>query len=152
MSIFGKLDATKVKTNQYYVEAGDYYGEILDADIKDKRDGSGRFLSIQMEIQDENSSFKGSKPIMTIDLPPEDLTEEIMATLPAEDQATIRRNNTKLKSTLCGNSRFPGLGIDENDLNDPGWHPKVLKGLKVEFTIRNFGTDGVQIAYVNLAQ
>ncbi len=151
MSIFGKMDAAKVKTNPYYVEAGDYFGEIVEADIRTKRDSDDRYLYIQFEILDEESAFKGSKPTLRQDLPAADLTEEVMASLPADDQAKIRRDMTTVKNILCGNNRFPGLGIDPEDLNDPDWHPKVLKGLKVNFTVRNFGEDGVQISYANIA-
>ncbi len=151
MSIFGKLDAETVKSNPFHVDAGDYLGEITDADYKTNSDGERR-LFIEYTITNDESSFKGSKVKEYLRLPPEDFTMEQFTMLPPDDQKKIREQMAKVKARLCGYSeRNRGLGVDSSDLNDPAWSPKALMGIQVRFGVTN-GTDGsyVNVKYVAL--
>lgn len=149
MSIFGKLDAANVKANPNHIDTGDYEGEVTWAGIRTNESGDRR-LVIEYTIENEESAFNGSKHRETFFLPAEDMTEEQMLLLPVEDQKKIRKNNANVKKRLCGYSaKNIGLGVSEDDLNDPNWTPEVLKGLKVRFGIQVNG-DYINTKYVVL--
>ena len=155
MSLFGKLDAASINTNPYWVEKGEYSAEVTKAEFKQNRDGD-RQLSIVYTITDEDSQFNGSKVNQFYTLPSEDMTEEDMTRLPAEDQRKLRLTFASMKRTLCGsdnNSSQRGLGVPVEDLNDPGWNPSVLVGTKVDLSVRNYGAnnEGVSVNWVNLS-
>jgi hypothetical protein len=153
MSIFGELDAENIKSNAYFVEAGDYSAEVTDAKFQTNKDGD-RQLSIEYTINDEDSQYFDSKVKQFFTLVPADMTQEKMLTLPTETQKSIRRSNSALKRTLCGNpanSSQKGLGVPASDLNDKNWDPAVLRGTKVNIGVNNYGSDGVNVRWVNLA-
>lgn len=151
MSIFGKLDAETIPTNPFWVEKGEYDGEITDAKYQNNRDGE-RQLIITYTIDDADSQFQDSKVNQYFTLVDPEMTLETFSNLPADDQKKIRKNNSALKRTLCGDDRNKGLGIAADDLNDENWNPEVLKGLKVHFAVYNYGSkdEGVGVRWANL--
>lgn len=152
MSLFGKLDAANIPTNSFFVKAGDYSATVTAADYGQNRSG-GRRLHIEYQIDDPESEFMDSKVGQYFDLVDESMTEEDIELLPAEEKKKINKTNSAIKRTLCGNGREdqPGLGVTEDDLNDPEWEPKSLVGTKVDLTVYNFGpkNEGVGVRYVN---
>ncbi len=157
MSLFGKLDAANIPTNSFFVAAGEYSATITVAAYRNKKDGSGRQLHIEYQINDPDSEYLDSKVSQWFDLVDPDMTEETFELLPADEKKKIRKTNSAIKRTLCGNpgrDDQPGLGLTEDDLNDPEWEPKNLVGSLVDLVIYNFGTnnDGVAVRYVNLQQ
>jgi hypothetical protein len=155
MSIFGKLDAAAVSTNPFWIEAGDYSAEVVDARYKTNRDNVKQ-LYIQYVITDENSEFLDQKPSHFFNLVDPDMTAEALALLPADEKKKIRMSMANLKKTLCGNegnSNQKGLGVAIDDLNDENWNPETLKGTKVMIGIGNGGSSNefVNIRWVNLA-
>lgn len=156
MSIFGKLDAQNIPTNPFFVEKGEYSGEVTKAEFRNLKDG-GRRLYLEYTINDENSQYFDSKAPHFFDLVDSEMTEEAFTLLPAEEQKKIRRNLSNLKRTLCGNDaneKQKGLGVNPDDLNDPNWDPAILLGTKINFAIVNYGptNEGVAVRWVNLAE
>lgn len=152
MSIFGQLDAAKIPTNPFFVEAGTYHGEVTAAEIKAKKDET-QYLFIEFTITDAESGFKGKKVQGRYDLVDPSMTQEQFDLLPADEKEKLRGRMINLKKILCGQEGFEkqkGLGQTPDDLNDSNWNPSVLKGLQVVFGVRNYGTDGVKIQWVNL--
>lgn len=155
MSIFGKLDAANIPSNPYFVEQGEYEGEVTRADFKNNRDGE-RQLHIEYTITNEDSQYLDSKVVQFFTIVDPEMTQEKFDLLPADEQKKIRRNMSALKRTLCGNEHNTsqkGLGVNSDDLNDEAWDPKSLVGTKVKFAVNNYGTtnEGVAIRWVNLA-
>ncbi len=153
MSIFGQLDAAKIPTNPFYIPAGTYNGEVTEAEYREKKDGS-RYIFIEYTITDEDKGVKGKKVQSRFDVVDPSMTQEQFDMMPPDDKEKFRQKMINLKKTLCGQEGFErqkGLGQTPDDLNDPDWNPNVLKGLIVVFGIRNFGTDGVKVQWVNLA-
>ncbi len=155
MSIFGQLDAETVTTNPFFVEEGEYTGEVTKAFYKTNRNDV-RQLVIEYTINNEDSAFLDSKVSHYFDLPDKDMTLESMSLLPADEQKKIRKNMSNVKRTLCGNDGNPnhkGLGVSAADLNDPNWSPEIVVGTKVNFAVNNYGptNQGVAIKWVNLA-
>ena len=153
MSIFGELDAANIPSNPFFVEKGDYSAEVVDAQFRDNRDGQ-RQLVIEYMINDEASQFYESKVKQYFTLVDASMNQEKLELLPADEQKAIRRSNSALKRTLCGNptnSSQKGLGVAVNDLNSKDWDPAILKGTKVNIGVSNYGTDGVNVRWVNLA-
>ncbi len=154
MSLFGKLDAANIPTNSFFVAAGDYSATVTVGEYRNKRDGNGRQLHIEYQITDPESEYLDSKVGQFFDLVDADMTAETFELLPADEKKKIRKTNSAIKRTLCGNpgrDDQPGLGVTEDDLNDPEWDPKSLVGTDVDLTIYNFGpnNDGVGVRYVN---
>jgi hypothetical protein len=154
MSIFGKLDAAKIPTNPFFVEAGEYEAEVTGAKYKDKSDG-GRQLIIEYTITDDSSEYIDSKVAQFFNLPDSELTAEAFELLPADEKKSIRRTMSAIKRTLCGNEgndRQKGLGVSADDLNDETWNPEVLIGTKVHLAVNNYGqtNEGVNVKWVNL--
>jgi hypothetical protein len=155
MGIFGKLDAETIHTNIYFVEAGEYVGEVTEAKFQLNRDGNQRQLVIDIKIDMEESKYNKKNVRQTFNLVDADMTAEAFALLPVEEQQKIHRENSNLKRFLCGNDGRPdhkGYGVAVDDLNDADWTPEVIKGTRVKFGIKNFGTDGVQVHWVNLLE
>jgi len=159
MSIFGQLDAANIHTNAFYIEAGEYSATVTKAYYKKNvRDGEEqRQLVIEYTIDDEDSQYLDSKAYHYFNLVDPDMTAEKFALLPSEDQVKIRRSNSALKRTLCGddnNSDKRGLGVPVDDVNDENWNPEVLVGTKVDMAISNYGAnnEGVNIKWVNLTK
>lgn len=156
MSLFGKLDAANIPSNPYYIEQGEYPAQVSNAGYKTRQttNGAERQIFIEYVITDETSQFLDQKATQFFTLVDPEMTEEQFALLPKDDQAKIRRNNSALKKTLCGNEANraqPGLGVPIEDLNDENWDPKILVGIDVNIGIRNWGENnqGVNIAWVN---
>jgi hypothetical protein len=155
MSIFGQLDAANIPTNPYFVEQGEYEAEVTNAQFKTTKNGD-RQLQIRYTITDESSAFLDSVVTQFFTLVDPNMTQEDFELLPADEKAKIRKNNSALKRTLCGNENNPsqkGLGIDIDDLNDPEWSPeKALAGIKVDLAVNNYGpnNEGVSVRWVNL--
>lgn len=154
MSIFGKLDAATIPTNPFFIEAGEYEGEVTKGAYKKNRDGQ-RQLFIEYTITDESSAYDGKTVTDFFTLVDEDMTLEMLELLPADEKAKIRKNISALKRRLCGNSgnsSQAGLGVEENELNDPDWDPASLVGTKVNLAISNWGAnnEGVNLKWVNL--
>ena len=152
MSIFGEMDAENIKSNPYFVEAGDYSAEVSDAKFQTTKDGQ-RQIVIEYMISETNSQYYESRVKQFFNLVPADMTNEKIALLPSDEQKAIRRSNSALKRTLCGNpanSSQKGLGVPASDLNDKNWDPAVLKGTKVNIGVNNYGSDGVNVRWVNL--
>lgn len=155
MSLFGKLDAARIPSNPYFIEAGDYPAEVTEAKYQE-RDGV-RQLRIDYTINDETSLFNGKRVSHFFDLPSEDMTEEQFELLPADEKQKIHKAMSSLKRTLCGtegNDRQRGLGVHEDALNDENWDPSSLVGIKLTLGISNWGknSEGVNIKYVNTYQ
>lgn len=153
MSIFGNLDAANIPTNPFYVEAGTYSAQVSKAEYSTNRDGV-RQLRIEYIIDDEDSEYLDSRVTQYFNLVAADLTQEAFELLPIEEKRRIRKNLASLKRTLCGNDgneNQPGLGLGYEELNDPNWNPAVLKGLKVNLAVSNYGIDnqGVNVRWVN---
>jgi hypothetical protein len=151
MSIFGKLDAANVSANANFIEAGDYLAEITDAEYRTSNSGD-RQIVIEYTVTNEDSAFKGSKAREYLKLPPADFTAEQFELMPPDEKKKLRESMAKVKARLCGYSdKNVGLGIKENDLNDPEWTPAVLKGTAVRLGINN-GASGqyINIKYVAL--
>jgi hypothetical protein len=154
MSIFGKLDAAAIPTNPFFVEEGEYTAEVTAASFKDNRDGQKQ-LHIEYTIADEESQFYNSKVKQFFTLVDPELTLEAFQLLPAEEQRNIRRTNSTIKRTLCGNDgneKQKGLGVSPDDLNDSNWNPAVLIGTKVNLAVNNYGSgkEGVAVRWVNI--
>jgi hypothetical protein len=157
MSIFGDLDAEAVVSNPYFIEKGDYTAEVTKAFYKTRDEG--RQLVIEYTINGGSdgveTQYIDSKATQYFNLVDKDMNAEKFAMLPSEDQKKIRQTNAKIKRTLCGNpsnTSQKGLGVSASDLNDPDWKPEVLVGTKVNMGISNYGTDGVNVNWVNLIQ
>lgn len=155
MSIFGKMDAATIPTNPFWIEAGEYKAEVTDAKYQLNRNDEKQ-LVIEYTIIDSDSEFVDKKAKQYFVLVEDAMTAEAFLLLPLEQKQKIRREMANLKRTLCGsgnNSNRRGLGVDVNDLNDPEWDPAVLKGLKVDMTITNYGPndEGINVKYVNLS-
>lgn len=151
MSLFGKLDAANVKTNPLYIEAGEYPAEVTKAEFRTNRNNQ-RQLFLQYTITDEDSKFNKKRASQFYTLPPEDLTAEMLAEMPEDEAKKIEDSLSSMKRTLSGTSGFAahrGLGVDEEELNNPEWTPEGLVGTKIILTISNFGLDGVNIRMVN---
>jgi hypothetical protein len=141
MSVFGKLDAKTVSTNPYFIKAGDYEGEILNAEYATNRDDV-RQLVIEYVITTEDSPYNGSRTKEYFPMVSENMTQEMFDMLPPEEQKKIRTNNANLKKRLCGyNDKNTGLGVSEDDLNDENWTPAALKGISVRLGISNGNND-----------
>lgn len=153
MSIFGKLDAAKIPASPYFIEAGEYTAEVNKAEYRNNRDGD-RQLFIEYGINDEESLFHNKRVGTFFTLVDPDMTEAEFALLPASEQAAIHRNITNLKRALCGYGNNKGLGVTVEDLNDDNWDPAILKGLKVNLAVSNYGADnqGVNVKWANLAE
>lgn len=152
MSIFGKLDAASIKTNPYFIEAGEYEAEVVKAEYRKNRDDQNQ-LFIQYQITSEESMYKGRRASQYFTLPDADLDEEKFALLPVDEQNSIMKVITAMKRTLCGNSanaNQKGLGVDENELNGDDWEPGSLVGTKIVLGISNYGEEGVNVRFVNL--
>lgn len=152
MSIFGKLDAAAIKTNPLYIEAGEYPAEVTAAEFRVNKDGD-RQLYLKYTITDEESKYNKKSATQFFKLVPDDMTAEDLANLPADEQEKIEKTISSMKRTLSGTSGFAnqrGLGVSEDDLNDPEWTPDSLIGKQITLTISNWGTDGVNIRNVNL--
>lgn len=155
MSIFGQLDAANIPTNPYFVEKGEYEAEVTHAEYKTTKNGD-RQLQIRYIITDANSAFFESIVTQFFTLVDSNMTQEDFELLPADEKAKIRKNNSALKRTLCGNENNPsqkGLGIKVDDLNDPEWDPeKALVGIQVDLAVNNYGAsnEGVSVRWVNL--
>lgn len=154
MSIFGKLDAANIPTNPFWVEKGEYSAEVVAAAYKTNRDGQ-RQLFLQYQINDQESQFLDSKVQHYFNLIDPDMTAEMFALLPGDEQKKLRQAMANVKKTLCGadgNEKQPGLGVDPDDLNDDDWKPDVLVGTPVRIAIDNWGAknEGVNIKWVNI--
>jgi len=155
MSIFGRLDATTIPTNPYWVEKGEYSAEVTKALFKDGN--KGKQLVIEYTINNENSAFLDSKVTQYFNIVDPEMTQEMFSLLPADEQKIIRRNLSALKRTLCGNegnASQKGLGVNSDDLNDENWNPEVLIGTKVDIGVSNYGptNEGVNVRWVNLSE
>jgi hypothetical protein len=157
MSIFGDLDAETVVSNAYYIAKGDYTAQVTKAFFKDREDG--RQLIIEYTIDGGSdgveTEYVDSKATQYFNLVDKGMNAEKLSMLPAEEQKKIRQTNAKIKRTLCGNpsnTSQKGLGVSASDLNDPDWKPEVLVGTKVNMGISNYGTDGVNVNWVNIIQ
>lgn len=153
MSIFGQLDAAAIPSNPFHVGAGEYTAEVTKAEYSTSRAGN-RQLHIEYTITSEESEFLDQRLNHYFQLVDADMTEEAFALLSVEDRARIRKTNSKIKQTLCGNDANHsqnGLGVDPDDLNDPNWNPAVLVGTKVDIAVTNGGTNNeyVNIKWVN---
>lgn len=151
MSIFGKLDAATVKTNPFFVEQGEYEAEVTACNFNVNKDNIKQ-LRIEYTITSAESTYRDYKVVTFIDLVDAEMTNEQLALMPTAELTKIRRNMALLKRTLCGsdgNDRQHGLGVDVDDLNGDNWDPETVKGTKVNLGITNFGTDGVQVKWVN---
>lgn len=154
MSIFGQLDAATIKTNPFFIEAGEYDAEVTKAYFKNDRNGNKQ-LVIEYTINNEDSEYLDKKASQYFTLPDPNLTAETFALLPADEKKKIQGTLSSMKRTLCGNSanaRQKGLGVNPDDLNDPEWDPAVLMGIKVNLSISNYGEEGVNIRWVNLTE
>ncbi len=152
MSIFGKLDAANIKTNPLYIEAGEYPAEVTKAEFRIRESDGSRQLYFQYTITDEDSKYNGKKASQFYTLVDPDMTAEMLAKLPVDEQEKIEKTNSALKRTLSGTSGFAnqhGLGVTEEELNNPEWTPESLVGTRIILTIGNYGTDGVNIRNVN---
>lgn len=154
MSIFGQLDAANIPTNPYFVEQGEYEAEVTAAQFKTTKNGD-RQLQIRYVITDESSAFLDSVVTQFFTLVDPEMTQADFELLPANEKATIRKNNSALKRTLCGNENNPsqkGLGVNVDDLNDENWNPESLVGTKVDLAVNNYGAtnEGVSVRWVNL--
>jgi len=149
MGLFGKLDAANVSANPFYIKQGEYSATVTDARYKENRDGE-RQLFIEYTIDDPESQYLDFKATQFFTLPDDDLDEAKFALLPAEEKKKVQRNISNMKKALCGNGNNKGLGQEPDDLNDASWDPAVLRGLKVDMAISNFGTDGVNVRWANL--
>jgi hypothetical protein len=151
MSIFGQLDAANIPTNPFWVDAGEYTAEVTDAKYKINKDGA-RQLIIEYTIDDDASEFVESRVAQFFTLVDPELTQEDLELLPAEEKRNIRRSNAALKRNLCGANGRKGLGVNQDDLNDPEWDPKSLIGSKVNVGVTNYGSndEGVSVRWVNL--
>jgi hypothetical protein len=156
MSIFGQLDAESVSSNPFKVERGVYSAEVTKFEFRTTANGQ-RMLILNCTISDAESQFDGERVDKTYFLPPEDMTQEMLDSLPADEKKRIMRNLSTLKKDLCGDetrSDRKGLGIDPNDLNDPNWNPAVVVGTPVTIGVNNYGTNGskVDIGFINLRE
>jgi hypothetical protein len=154
MSIFGQLDAENIPSNPNFIEKGEYSAEVTKALFKDNRDGN-RQLVIEYTITEDGSQYDKYKPTQYFNLIDSEMTAEAFALLPAEEKRKIQQVNAKIKRTLCGttgSSTQKGLGVDPSDLNDPNWNPEVIMGTKIKLGISNFGSDGVNVQWVNLIE
>lgn len=152
MSIFGKLDAQTVSSNAFFIEEGEYLAEVTKAGYEVKQDGE-RLLVIKYTITDPDSQYIDSTATQRFTLVDPELTLEMLELMPAEEKKKIRLANAKVKRNLCGNpgnSSQKGLGVDVDDLNGGDWVPESLVGTKVKIGISNWGTDGVNVKWVNL--
>ena len=61
MSIFGQLDAAKIKTNPLYIEAGEYEAEVVKAEFRTRNSDNARQIYFQYQITQEESKYNGKK-------------------------------------------------------------------------------------------
>ncbi len=155
MSIFGQLDAANIKTNPLYIEAGEYEAEVTKAEFRKRASDDARQIYFQYTITAEESKYKGKKASQFFTLVSADMTAEMLAELPVEEQEKIEKSNAALKRTLSGTAGFSnqkGLGVTEEDLNNPEWTPEHLIGTKIILTISNYSTEGVNVRSVNIIE
>jgi len=153
MSIFGDLDAETIPTNPNYIEKGDYEAEVTKAYFKDSPDK--RQLVIEYTINHDGSEFDGKKAYHYFTLVDASMNKEMFALLPPDEKKDIQRLLATIKRTLCGDNGSAnkrGLGVEANDLNDKNWNPEVIVGTKIHLGIGNWGTDGVNVRWVNLRE
>lgn len=154
MSIFGQIDVATIKTNQYFIEAGEYSAEVTKAYFKENRNGQKQ-LVITYTINNEDSVYLDKPVSQYFTLPDPNLTAESFELLPVDEKKKIQGTLSSMKRTLCGNAanaRQKGLGVNPDDLNDPEWNPETLVGTKVDLSIGNYGDEGVSIRWVNLSE
>jgi hypothetical protein len=155
MSIFGQLDAANIKTNPLFIEQGEYVAEVTKAEFRKRASDDARQLYFQYTITQEESKYNGKRASQFFTLVSSDMTAEMLAELPVDEQEKIEKSNSALKRTLSGTSGFAnqkGLGLAEEDLNNPEWTPESLIGTKIILTISNYGIDGVNVRSVNIIE
>jgi hypothetical protein len=155
VSIFGQLDAANIKTNPLFIEAGEYEAEVTKAEFRKRASDDARQLYFQYTITQEESKYNGKKASQFFTLVSSDMTAEMLAELPVDEQEKIEKSNSALKRVLSGTAGFAnqkGLGVSEEDLNNPEWTPESLIGLKIILTISNYNTDGVNVRSVNIME
>lgn len=154
MSIFGKLDAALVKTDPFFIAAGDYYASITASEVKIYEE-KPQFV-ITYKINDASSPYNNFSARKIYNLPDPDMTQEDYELLSGKERQRLDTAMASLKRDLCGRDEDPednGLGVDPNDLNNPEWNPASLVGLEVIISINNYGANnsGVGVKRVVLA-
>jgi hypothetical protein len=155
MGIFGQLDAANIRTNPLFIEAGEYEAEVIKAEFRTRASDNARQIYFQYQITEDDSAFNGKKASQFFTLVADDMTAEKFAALPEDERNKIDKSNSALKRTLSGTAGFAnqrGLGVDEEELNNPEWTPESLIGTKITLTISNYGTDGVNVRSVNIRE
>jgi Fe2+ transport system protein FeoA len=111
MGLFGDIDANEVSDNPFYVAPDKYQCVLAEAQVVQKKDGSGYGLSFNWVIEDEESEFNQQRISDWKNIYPDADSRE------GVDEITIRRDNANLKRRLTE----MGLTADEmNDLLDEG--------------------------------
>ncbi len=154
MSIFGQLDSASIPTNPYWIEEGEYPGEVTKSEFGVNKQNKKQIV-LQYTIDDEGTRFHGKRTTQYFEIADPDMTIEDFKMLPSSEQDKILKTLSSLKRTLCGNSANAaqkGLGVLEEELNDPEWDPTVLVGTKINMGIGNSGDSGqyVNVRWVNL--
>lgn len=60
MGLFGDLDANDISDNPFYVAPDTYKCVLTEANLVEKKDGSGHGLSFKWNIDDEDSEYYGN--------------------------------------------------------------------------------------------
>jgi hypothetical protein len=154
MSIFGNLDAALVKTDPFFIPAGDYYATITAAEVKIYEE-KPQFV-ITYKINDPSSQYNSFSARKIYTLPDPNMTQEDYELLSGKDRQRLDTAMSSLKRDLCGRDEDDednGLGVDPDDLNNPEWNPASLVGLEVVISINNYGANntGVGVRRVVLA-
>lgn len=141
MGIFGKLDASNIPDNPYFVGEGEYTAIITKSFVHNNQKQNKHQLVIEYKIleaeDEENNKYKNKVVRDWFDMFPE-MTQEDYDALTPEEQGDIDAANSAIKRRLCGfksgSKEYPGLGIDVEDL-DENWDPKSLVDTEVELAI-----------------
>lgn len=107
MGLFGDIDAADVPENPFYVAPDTYPCVLSEANVVDKKDGSGKGLAFKWVIENDDSEYNGQNVQDWFNIYP-DITEDDVTPNIRKDMARLRQRLTQM-----------GLSTEEqNDLLD----------------------------------
>lgn len=134
MGLFGDVDASDIPDDPFYVAPGTYLCVVSDAQIREKKDGSGSGLAINYEITEPESDFNGMR-----------IQEWKNRHTGSDLDSGQRQDNARIKQRLLA------LGVSESLMNeDPDEWLTGLIGVEVYVTVtENYSKDGTR-KYTNV--
>lgn len=121
MGLFGEVDAAEVPDNPFYVAPDTYFCVLTEANVVDKKDGSGQGLAFKWAIQDEDSEYHGNNIQDWKNIHPDVTADEITP--------DIKKDNSRLKQRLLE------MGVSESEMNSLLDDLESLVGLEAYVTV-----------------